>query len=156
MAEILGHYEKKGLLSFGLSSMDRYNGVDLSYSGKNRKNNKKQIASKYQTAENRRKFISRYITKYVTKQNQVWEFLPNHWSRSISALHHGVVLNEDEQKKAMDWITSPNFRGKIIQNEYCLLYFPTEEMPSDLIKRLLLENERVYKIAVQKELKKVA
>ena len=147
MAQVLKHYEEKKLLSFGNSSYDKYNGVDLSYSGKPRKNSNKKYMYTKQTTQQRQKFISRYITKYISKQDESWEFLPNHWSRSISALNHGVRLNQEEEKIAIDLILSPNFEGKIISNDFCMLYLFKDELPKVLIKRLLDENERVYKLA---------
>lgn len=150
MAEILQNYEKKKLLSFGNSALDKYNGVDLSYAGKRRKNDKKNNNQKIQTQENRRRFITRYITKYIIKQNQEWDFLPNHWSRSISALNHGVKLTLEEERIATEYILSEKFKGKVFTNDYCLMYFPDEELPNILIKRLLEENERVYKLACER------
>ena len=155
MAEILRHYETQKQLSFGNSSFDKYNGVDLSYSGKPRKNSKKKYIYTKQTTIQRQKFISRYITKYISKQDEIWEFLPNHWSRSISVLNHGVKLNLEEEKIAIDLILSPSFDGKIISNDFCMLYLFKDELPRILLKRLLAENERVYSLACN-ELTKVA
>lgn len=155
MANVLKNYEEKKLLSFGNSSFDKYNGVDLSYCGKPSKNNKKKYIYTKQTTIQRQRFISRYITKYISKQDIKWEFLPNHWSRSISALNHGVKLNLEEEKIAIELIFNQNYVSKVITNDFCSIYLFKEEVPKFLIKRLLEENERVYKL-VCNQLKCVA
>jgi len=78
MAIIIHNQVHKGLQSWGESSLDRYNGVDVDsiYNSKRHRKTGKTL-----NPTELRNWIAKYVTKYVTKNNEKFEHLCWHCSR---------------------------------------------------------------------------
>lgn len=152
MAKTIDFYIKKTNEKAGNFTLKGYNGVDLSYCGKSRKNQKKQWKKEGQTIAERNKFIASYISKYVTKNKGSWSFLPCHYSRSVSALATGFLLNEKE-KEILTKEILPNISiWKVFEKDYITVIITEEEIPIKMYKRLMEYNQYRY----NKEISKIA
>jgi hypothetical protein len=83
MAIIINNRVLTGNVNWGNSSLPKYNGVDVDsvYDSKRHKKTGKQL-----NPSELRQWISSYLTKYVTKNNEIFEHLCWHCSRSVSQL----------------------------------------------------------------------
>lgn len=144
MAKILDYYNKKGLISWGNSSFNKYNGVDLSYAGKKSKFETQRKPQKQSNYTKNIKYIARYLTKYITKNDQIWDFLPQHYSRSISALCTGYCLSDAEclafETEEMQKIDV----HKVINLEMCDVIFLREGIPQNYLIPLIEHNNRLF------------
>lgn len=93
LAIIINNRVKDGKMSWGNSSLDLYNGVDVDsiYNSKRHKKTGKSL-----NPAEIRNWISKYVTKYVTKNNDSFAHLCWHCSRSISILFMSQVFLESE------------------------------------------------------------
>jgi hypothetical protein len=89
MAIIINNQVLNDKCSWGSSSLDRYNGVDVD-SIYNSKRHKK--SGKTMNGSQVRQWLSLYITKYVTKNSEKFKHLCWHCSRSVSQLFTTTLL----------------------------------------------------------------
>jgi hypothetical protein len=145
MAKTIEYYVKKTNAEAGNFTIQSYNGVDLSYAGKNRQKNKKPQSNKKQSIEQRNRFITGYLSKYMSKDKGGWAFLPCHYSRSVSALATGFVLDVDEEDALRDEILPNLSIKKIIHKEYVTVLIPEGDIPEWIFWRLRQYNEYRYR-----------
>lgn len=88
MGIIINNQVEKGLMSWGGSSLEKFNGVDVDsiYNSKRHKKTGKII-----NPAQLRNWITAYVTKYVTKNNEKFTHLCWHCSRSISQLFTSTI-----------------------------------------------------------------
>lgn len=99
MAVIINNQVNQGLMSWGSSSLSRYNGVDVD-SIFNSKRHKK--TGKFVTASEVREWLQKYVTKYVSKNNETFTHLAWHCSRSVSQLFTSTIYEQSEQRTVTD------------------------------------------------------
>jgi hypothetical protein len=145
MAKTIDYYVRKEKVEAGNFTIQSYNGVDLSYAGKHRQKNKKPQRNKQQTVEQRNRFITAYLAKYMSKQKEGWKFLPCHYSRSVSALATGFVLDIDEEEALREEILPNLSIKKIIEKDYVKILIPDGDIPEWIFWRLRQYNEYRYK-----------
>jgi len=106
MAIIINNQVDAGNCSWGNSCINRYNGVDVDsiYNSKRHKKTGK-ILNKSEV----RRWLSKYVTKYVTKNNEKFEHLCWHCSRSVSMLFTTVMYNFKDKDKIFPYL--PDFEN---------------------------------------------
>jgi hypothetical protein len=106
---------RKGIISdWPLAAAKRYNGVDLA---KDRKTKKVVNFAE----PHRQKSLQRYITKYVSKNDESFTRQPWHCSRDWAALVKGVTLTR-EQLRAMLTDHKDCFDRNPLKNEFMKFY----------------------------------
>ena len=103
MAIIINSQVEKGLQTWGSSSIDSYNGVDVD-SIFNSKRHKK--TGKNLNPSELRNWITKYVTKYVSKNNETFEHLCWHCSRSISILFTSTIYEISEAWRVTNHLPS--------------------------------------------------
>ena len=88
MAMIIDNEVKGGLMQWGNSSLEKYNGVDVD-SIYNSKRHKK--SGKILNPAQIREWLSKYVTKYVTKNFETFTSLAWHCSRLVSRLFTSTI-----------------------------------------------------------------
>lgn len=155
MAKTIQYVLEKSQLNSINYDRERYNGVDLAYAGKRNSFNDQKKPKKEQTKENRIKFIARYMSKYMSKENEGWPFLPCHYSRSISALATGFVLDYIEQIWTEKELIPNSSIAYYYNSEYYEIVILEEFLPETLLKRFYNHNQKVY-LEAQRRLKNAA
>ena len=103
MAIAINTSVKSGLLSWGSSSVETYNGVDVDspqFPKKRKTENREEfrrrkLASKKMSISKAMQWISKYMIKYVTKNDIEFPRLAYHSSRDISRLFTSKVINDN-------------------------------------------------------------
>lgn len=133
MAIIINNAVARGLLSWGNSSLDRYNGVDVDavYNSKRHKKTGKNLSQAQQ-----RDWISKYITKYVTKNEAKFKHLCWHCSRSLSALFTSTIVKLSESFQIVEALPDLYTDGNSIQLMDDKLYY---QINSDFVKVLVFK-----------------
>lgn len=144
MAKTIDYYVSKKQASWGNSSFEKYNGVDLSYSGKKTKFYENKKSEKKENFKKNIKFLTKYLTKYITKQNQEWEFLPQHYSRSISNLATGYLLDTEEAELFEKNVLRSLEIFNIYSNDFCDVIIPLNGLNESLLYPLLHYNQEKY------------
>ena len=101
MAIVINNQVEQGLISWGGSSLDKYNGVDVDsvYNSKRHKKTGRNI-----NPAQLREWLSKYITKYVTKNTEKFTHLAWHCSRSVSMLFTSTILLLSDSRKITDFL----------------------------------------------------
>lgn len=101
MANIIDNKVKKGLCSWGNSSVSTYNGVDVDsiYNSKRHRKTGKEL-----NPTQVRNWLQKYITKYVSKNNESFEHLCWHCSRSVSQLFTSTVILFSERERLTQYL----------------------------------------------------
>lgn len=94
MAIIINNRVKAGAMSWGNSSFEKYNGLDIDsvYGSKRHKKSGKTL----QPSE-LRNWITQYVTKYVSKNNEVFNQLAWHCSHSVSQLFTAQIYDFNDR-----------------------------------------------------------
>lgn len=92
MRTVLCNLVRAGVIKYHLSAMKRYNGVDLA------KDRKTRVVTNFCDPRSR-KALTRYITKYVTKNNETFSGAAWGCSRAFSALFTGITCTYLEFQK---------------------------------------------------------
>jgi len=142
MAIIINNQVKAGSISWGESSIDKYNGVDVDsiYNSKRHKKSGKNL-----NPAEIRNWISKYVTKYVTKNNESFKHLCWHCSRSISILFTAqTYLFEDSVKITSHLPTLRhlynNYKSEFIDC-WVFLFVP----PEHLFDKIKMYNDIIFK-----------
>lgn len=88
MAIIIDNKVKSGEMNWINSSIDKYNGVDVDAIFNSKRHKK---TGSFVNPSQVRDWVSKYVTKYVTKNNELFEHLCWHCSRSISILFTATI-----------------------------------------------------------------
>lgn len=101
MANIIDNKVSQGLCEWGNSSVTAYNGVDVDsiYNSKRHRKTGKEL-----NPSQVRNWLQKYITKYVSKNNESFEHLCWHCSRSISQLFTSTVVLFSEREKLTQYL----------------------------------------------------
>ena len=101
MANIIDNKVKNGLCSWGNSSVSSYNGVDVDsiYNSKRHRKSGKEL-----NPTQVRNWLQKYVTKYVSKNNESFEHLCWHCSRSVSQLFTSTVILFSEREKLTQYL----------------------------------------------------
>ena len=101
MANIIDNKVKNGLCSWGNSSISSYNGVDVDsiYNSKRHRKTGKEL-----NPTQVRNWLQKYVTKYVSKNNESFEHLCWHCSRSISQLFTSTVILFSERERLTQYL----------------------------------------------------
>jgi hypothetical protein len=101
MAIIINNKVNSGLMSWGASSLLRYNGVDVDsvFNSKRHKKTGKQL-----NPSELRNWLVKYVTKYVTKNTDKFMHLCWHCSRSVSSLFCSTIILIKESRLFTDWL----------------------------------------------------
>jgi len=95
MKVVLCNMVRDGIIKYPLAAMKRYNGVDLA------KDRKTRVVTNF-CDPGKRKALSFYITKYVTKNNATFKHAGWGCSRAFSAIFTGLTCTYQEFSK-MNW-----------------------------------------------------
>lgn len=144
MAKTIDYYVSKQQASWGNSSFEKYNGVDLQYPNKNKKNKNQKSPLSKKTQKQNIKFLSKYLTKYITKQDQSWFFLPQHYSHSISNLATGYLLDLEEAEIFKKNVLRSLEVFNVYSNDFCDVIIPLNPLPESLLYPLLHYNQKIF------------
>jgi hypothetical protein len=141
MAIIIDNKVLENKMSWGGSSRDRYNGVDVD-SIFNSKRHKK--TGKMLNPSEVRNWLVKYITKYVTKNTEKFEHLCWHCSRSVSILFLSTLYIIHEARKVTDFL--PRLRDKYINyhsehNDTWVFKFVP---PEKIFEKIRLYNDLIF------------
>lgn len=101
MANIIDNKVKNGFCSWGNSSVSSYNGVDVDsiYNSKRHRKTGKEL-----NPTQVRNWLQKYVTKYVSKNNESFEHLCWHCSRSVSQLFTSTVILFSERERLTQYL----------------------------------------------------
>lgn len=101
MANIIDNKVSQGLCEWGNSSVTAYNGVDVDsiYNSKRHRKTGKEL-----NPTQVRNWLQKYITKYVSKNNESFEHLCWHCSRSVSQLFTSTVILFSERERLTQYL----------------------------------------------------
>lgn len=141
MAIIINNKVIENVMSWGGSSLDRYNGVDVD-SIFNSKRHKK--TGKILNPAELRNWLTKYITKYVTKNTEKFTHLCWHCSRTVSILFTTTIIDIRESKKVTDFLPRlrnlyMNFKSDF-NNTWVFLFVP----PDNLFEMIRMYNDWLF------------
>lgn len=119
MGTIINNLVSKGAASWGNSSKEKYNGVDGDAIF-NSKRHKKTGAELNQSQI--RAWISRYITKYISKNDSQFTRACWHCSHTISQLFTNEVLTESEFQEIASYLPRDKKKYSKFESDYCTTY----------------------------------
>lgn len=144
MANSIDTSVNQGLTEWGASSRSLYNGVDVDSIQRpkqrqyeTREQYRKRIkAYSRHTIHERIKWATMYMTKYMTKNDDVFTHLPYHCSRDISQLFTGIQLSDKDITNFITELSDNPDDYEIKRNDRITLYvFKT--IQSDKVYRML-------------------
>lgn len=106
MAVIIDNKVNLGLMNWGESSISAYNGVDVDCIFNSKRHKK---TGKYVNPSQVRDWVAKYVTKYVTKNNEMFSHLCWHCSRTVSILFTASIELFTERQNIL--IELPNKHG---------------------------------------------
>ena len=141
MGIIINNKVLSGAMSWGNSSLDRFNGVDVD-SIYNSKRHKK--TGKNMNPTEIRNWLSKYITKYVTKNNEKFTHLCWHCSRSVSILFTNQLFIKEHARCITDFL--PRLRHLYINyksdhNDTWIFKFVP---PENIFQRIRMYNDWLF------------
>lgn len=113
MKTVLCNLVRGGVIKYHLSAMKRYNGVDLA------KDRKTRVVTNFCDPKSR-KALTRYITKYVTKNNATFPAAAWGCSRAFSALFTGITCTYMEFQKMQ--FADYCFSDPVLKNQWFEFY----------------------------------
>lgn len=141
MAIIINNQVKINNMNWLNSSLEKYNGVDVD-SIYNSKRHKK--SGKTMNPVQVREWISKYITKYVTKNNEKFEHLCWHCSRSVSILFTSEVLPITRAIEIENKLPDYDWHYYVIKSDYfevkVFLFVP----PPELFVKIKMYNDLIF------------
>ena len=122
---------------------EKYNGVDVDniWYPKTRKG---QPPPKKRTRDEAERIVRKYVTKYVSKNDSVFEHLCWHESRDISALFTAQNFDEGEQHKLLDYFWETKDSWKKFESKYVTVYLHTSYVNFQPYLSLISLNNRVF------------
>jgi hypothetical protein len=158
MAIIIDNAVLRGRLSWGASSLDRYNGVDVDsiYNSKRHKKTGKTL-----NPVQLRNWITKYITKYVTKNNEKFHHLCWHCSRSLSALFTSTLFKVSDQREVLPFLPdvylynnkSAGYDDRFyhyIESDFVKVYIFKFSPPPELFDKIKAFNDIIFEKHVVK------
>lgn len=126
MAQSIETQVQKGLINWGNSSLEKYNGVDVD-SPQQPKRRQNESRKQYRERLNKRgrvnkkeitKWITAYLTKYITKNDIEFNRLPWHCSRDVSALFTSIIISDEDIEMYLEHLpdTAENYKQYAKEN----------------------------------------
>lgn len=152
MASSIDTEVRKGTLTWNKSSKEKYNGIDVDspqFPKKRQSENREQYRTRKAKSKKgsiyaRMKWITYYLVKYVTKNEEEFKHLPYHSSRDVSALFTSQLYNEDDAEEVLQSM-SDNLEDYVIyHNDRATTYIFKIDVPNDLYKDIDKINEEIY------------
>lgn len=152
MAVAIDNKVKQGLMRWGNSSVDRYNGIDVDCvqrpkkrQGENRRQYRMRLNKmKKVLKEDRLKWLTKYLTKYVTKNDIEFTRLPWHCSRDVSALFTCVIISEKDLHYYTDYLSDDYTEYQRVDKEKVIIYIFKYLPANEIFKMLDKANEMIY------------
>lgn len=138
VASTIDFYVSKGLLSWGNSSIDRYNGVDVV-------NISKRVnLLKKRSKEGAYQAVVHYVTKYMSKNSSTEPCRQWHCSRLVSALFVTSYLSHDEVNVLFDGQEALFKNKRIVESEHATVILFAAIESSAWQDTVGAMNEKVY------------
>jgi len=141
MAIIINNQVKANNMNWLNSSLEKYNGVDVD-SIYNSKRHKK--SGKTMNPVQVREWISKYITKYVTKNNEKFEHLCWHCSRSVSILFTSEVLPITRAIEIENKLPDYDWHYYVIESDYFTVKVFLFVPPPELFIKIKMYNDLIF------------
>jgi len=151
MAIIINNQVLKDLQSWGNSSLDKFNGVDVDsiYNSKRHKKSGKTL-----NPSELRNWISKYVTKYVTKNSEKFTHLCWHCSRSISILFTSTILHLSESQTITNFLPTLRHLYKHIKSDFNDVWIFCFVPPEHLFDKIKYFNDLIFEDFEPKKLSK--
>ena len=155
MASAINTAVSQGLMGWGASSYERYNGVDVDSpqrpkkrQGETRQQHRDRLkrASKGNVSD-RMRWIAGYLVKYVTKNEVEFNHLPYHSSRDVSALFTSQLRNDNNIDDIMHHISDDVADYHIYSDEKITCYIVKGFISDNLFEEIDRINELIYNIS---------
>jgi len=146
MAIAIDNEVRSGNMTWGATSADKYNGVDVD-SPQKPKRRQSETRNQYRDRLNRNSNVDRkkviswiasYLTKYLTKNEIEFKHLPWHCSRDVSALFTSIVISDDDMENVRQYFPDEASRYKVFDKENVTIYIFLFDAPDALMT--LLDN----------------
>jgi len=125
------------------SKVEKYNGLDVDNVW-HPKRPKSPDASQRRTRDDAARYLGKYITKYVSKNNEKFQRLAWHESRDIAALFTAQNFDIDEVVPILSYFLSTKEQWKRLECEYLSVYIPPNYIDLYHFTDLCRINELVY------------
>jgi hypothetical protein len=130
MAKSIDNEVRRGSLDWGNSSVEKYNGIDVDspqHPKKRQNETRKQYRerlSKRNNVDKRQviKWLSTYLTKYITKNDIEFNRLPWHCSRDVSALFTSIVISDSDIELYTEHLPDDAKNYKVIEKDGIIIY----------------------------------
>lgn len=156
MANSIETTVNQGLAEWGSSSKTLYNGVDVDcvQRPKQRQHEtreqyrKRMKAYSRSTIYERIKWATLYMTKYMTKNDDIFTHMPSHCSRDISQLFTSMILSDDDAKPYLMELNDDAEKYEISNTDRLTFYVFKDIQPDrvynmlDRINNILFEQYR--------------
>ena len=156
MANAIDTEVKKGTCNWGSSDKYKYNGVDVESVQKPKKRQNETRASyRYKLARRQNidkreiyRWISWYLTKYVTKNDIVFEKLPWHCSRDVSSLFTSIVISDSDIEYYTNNLSDDMEEYKVYELENKVIYMFLKQQSDinytyiDEINNIIIDNKQ--------------
>lgn len=141
MASALRTQANRGNLPKNVKVPEKYNGVDVDnlYYSKRRKHKQKRLSH---TDAQRR--LGYYITKYISKNDEVFERLCWHCSRDISALFTSVRFEDIDSTEIPELIHQNHDKVKVFEHEYFTHTLLLFDLPQYMFEPIHQINNEIY------------
>lgn len=152
MANSIDTEVRKGTLSWNNSSKEKYNGIDVDSpqfpkkrQGENREQYRiRKAKSKKGSIYARMKWITYYLVKYVTKNDEEFKHLPYHSSRDVSALFTSQLYNSEDAEEMLKYMSDDIEDYVIYHHNRATTYIFKIDVPNELYIDIDKINEQVY------------
>ncbi len=148
MAAALKTQFKKNNIPQYVEEPSNYNGVDVDnlYRSKRHYNRYKKLNK---TQANRK--LSRYLTKYVTKNDTSFTRLVWHSSRSISALFTSIRLPDIDSELLQKELDKNCDKIRVVENEWYTLYILDFQLSEEIFADMFLVNSEIFQYFLDKQ-----
>ncbi len=141
-------------MTWGQSSYRMYHGVDVdSVQRPKRRQNESRFAYRERmrkmrrhTQKDRVQFVVRYLAKYMSKEDEVFNHLPWHCSRDVSRLFTTEIVPSGEFYDREHGMSDVVTDYKIYPNEFYTVYVFKHAPSDNLFRNIDAINEKVYEL----------
>lgn len=123
---------------YDFSIIQKYNGVDIA------KNRTSRKITNLATQKDKRLIIS-YLTKYISKNDELFTKLPFHSSHSISKLKSKVQIDEYESRQLWQLYQENNPSPRFFSNDIFTIWFFNLDISEDIFIPIDKQNEILYR-----------
>lgn len=154
MASAINTAVNQGLMGWGASSYERYNGVDVDSpqrpkrrQGETRQQHRDRLnRAKKGNVSDRMRWIAGYLVKYVTKNEVEFNHLPYHSSRDVSALFTSQLRNDNNVDDLMQHVSDDVSDYHVYSDERITCYIVKAFISDSVFKEIDEINEKVFDI----------